>query len=88
MIQVFADIMDNFASVCELLGVQPGNFTHFYPDLKVSKESQYGWKLRRFLRPIQVRKQCPAVYILSEARNCEVPSFAYFPRNSVFASHA
>ena len=36
--QVFADIMDNFASVCELLGVQPGNFTHFYPDLKVSKE--------------------------------------------------
>ena len=51
MIQVFADIMDNFASVCELLGVQPGNFTHFYPDLKVSKESQYGWKLR-FLRMI------------------------------------
>ena len=42
--QVFADIMDNFASVCELLKVQPGNFTHFYPDLKVNKKSRYGSK--------------------------------------------
>ena len=50
--QVFADIMDNFASVCELLGVQPGNFTHFYPDLKVSKEYNYGWESKGFVQTI------------------------------------
>ena len=33
--EVFADILDNFASVCELLKVQPGNFVNFYPELKV-----------------------------------------------------
>ena len=52
MIQVFADIMDNFASVCELLGVQRGNFTHFYPDLKVSKECKYVVEGLRFVQTI------------------------------------
>ena len=52
MIQVFADIMDNFASVCELLGVQRGNFTHFYPDLKVSKECKYVVESLRFVQTI------------------------------------
>ena len=33
--EVFADILDNFASVCELLKVHPGNFVNFYPELKV-----------------------------------------------------
>ena len=33
--EVFADIIDNFASVCELLKVQPGHFVNFYSDLKV-----------------------------------------------------
>ena len=50
--QVFADIMDNFASVCELLGVQRGNFTHFYPDLKVSKECKYVDESLRFVQTI------------------------------------
>jgi hypothetical protein len=35
--EVFADILDNFASVCELLKVQPGNFVNFYPELKVKQ---------------------------------------------------
>ena len=35
--EVFADILDNFASVCELLKVQPGNFVNFYPELKVRR---------------------------------------------------
>ena len=77
--------MDNFASVCELLKVQPGNFTHFYPDLKVNKESINKDQNEGFC---EVRKQWPAVYILPEDGNCEVPSFAYFPKNPVFASDA
>merc|ERR1712222_117577 len=47
--EVFADIMDNFASVCELLGVQPGNFTHFYPDLKANLKSCQGMNLFKML---------------------------------------
>ena len=27
--------MDNFSSVCELLEIQPGHYTHFYQELKV-----------------------------------------------------
>ena len=37
--EVFADILDNFASVCELLEVPGGNFANFYPELKVIKVS-------------------------------------------------
>ena len=33
---MFADIMDNFSSVCELLEIQPGHYTHFYQELKVN----------------------------------------------------
>ena len=33
--EVFSDIINNFATVCELLEVQPGNFVNFYQDLKV-----------------------------------------------------
>ena len=33
--EVFSDIINNFATVCELLQVQPGNFGNFYQDLKV-----------------------------------------------------
>jgi len=47
--EVFADIMDNFASVCELLDVQPGNFTHFYPDLKANLKSCQGMNLFKML---------------------------------------
>ena len=32
---MFGDIIDNFTSVCELLELRPGQFTTFYPDLKV-----------------------------------------------------
>ena len=33
---MFADIKNNFDSVCELLEIQPGLFIHFYPELKVN----------------------------------------------------
>ena len=33
--EVFADVVDNFGSVCELLEIQPGSFSSFYPVLKV-----------------------------------------------------
>ena len=39
--EVFADILDNFASVCELLKVQPGNFVNFYPELKVRQSNAF-----------------------------------------------
>ena len=35
--EVFSDIVNNFATVCELLEVQPGNFVSFYTELKVVK---------------------------------------------------
>ena len=34
--EVLADILDNFASICDLLVIQPGNFVNFYPELKVN----------------------------------------------------
>ena len=39
--EVFSDILDNFASVCELLKVQPGNFVNFYPELKVKQSNAF-----------------------------------------------
>ena len=35
--EVFADIVNSFAAVTELLEVQPGSFVNFYPELKVIK---------------------------------------------------
>jgi len=47
--EVFADILDNFASVCELLKVQPGNFVNFYPELKANLKSCRGMNLFKLL---------------------------------------
>ena len=58
--EVFADILDNFASVCELLKVQPGNFVNFYPDLKV-RELLY--KLIKLL-------QCCNLHVLYNYSSC------------------
>ena len=32
----FAEILNNFTSLCELLDIHPTHFVNFYPDLKVS----------------------------------------------------
>ena len=37
--EIFSEIVNSFATVCELLEVQPGSFAHFYPELKVLKTS-------------------------------------------------
>jgi len=47
--EVFADILDNFASVCELLEVPGGNFANFYPELKVNLKSCRGMNLFKLL---------------------------------------
>jgi len=47
--EVFADIIDNFASVCELLKVQPGHFVNFYSDLKANVKSCRGINLFKHL---------------------------------------
>ena len=33
--EVFSDIIDHFSSVCEILQIQPTNFSNFYETLKV-----------------------------------------------------
>ena len=35
----FAEILNNFTSLCELLDIHPTHFVNFYPDLKVSVPS-------------------------------------------------
>ena len=39
--EVFADIVNSFAAVTELLEVHPGSFVNFYPELKVIKINQF-----------------------------------------------
>lgn len=39
--EVLADILDNFASICDLLVIQPGNFVNFYPELKVNSVDNF-----------------------------------------------
>ena len=76
--------MDNFASVCELLDVQPGNFTHFYPDLKVTLVQCLKFINANFeILGVFFVLEFTFLYCLSEAGNCEV---AYFSKNSVFGS--
>ena len=36
----FAEILNNFTSLCELLEIHPTHFVNFYPDLKVSSKFQ------------------------------------------------
>ena len=36
----FAEILNNFTSLCELLDIHPTHFVNFYPDLKVSSKFQ------------------------------------------------
>ena len=36
----FAEILNNFTSLCELLDIRPTHFVNFYPDLKVNKCEQ------------------------------------------------
>lgn len=47
--EVFSDIINNFATVCELLEVQPGNFVNFYQDLKRNLKSCRGVSLFKLL---------------------------------------
>jgi len=47
--EVFSDIVNNFASVCELLDVHPGSFVSFYPALKRNLKSCQGLNLFKFL---------------------------------------
>ena len=41
--EVFSEIVNSFASVCELLKIQPGSFDSFYPELKVETTFYWGW---------------------------------------------
>ena len=36
----FAEILNNFTSLCELLDIHPTHFVNFYPDLKVGSKFQ------------------------------------------------
>ena len=37
--EIFSEIVNSFASVCELLDVQPGSFISFYSELKVLSQT-------------------------------------------------
>ena len=59
---MFADIMDNFSSVCELLEIQPGHYTHFYQELKVNNRldiRQHGET--HWIRGIELMKVCKCI---------------------------
>jgi len=47
--EVFADVVDSFGTVCELLEIQPGQFSSFYPILKTNIKSCAGMNLFKLL---------------------------------------
>jgi len=56
--EIFSEIVNSFASVCELLEVQPGSFVSFYPELKRNLKSCHGVNLFKLLD----ERACSPVY--------------------------